>query len=70
LKEYTRALTIQLRLREIPGLMIGQIVAEVESHVRETGEDPVEAFGQPGSYSAQFDRPAQAGRAWGMAEPV
>jgi hypothetical protein len=29
-------------------------VAEVESHVRETGEDPVEAFGQPGSYSAQF----------------
>jgi len=54
LKDYTEALTIQLRLREIPGRMIGQIVAEVESHVRETGEDPVEAFGQPGSYSAQF----------------
>ena len=29
-------------------------MAEVESHVRETGEDPVQAFGQPGSYSAQF----------------
>jgi uncharacterized membrane-anchored protein len=54
LKDYTQALTIQLRLREIPGTAIGQIVAEVESHVRETGEDPVEAFGQPGSYSAQF----------------
>ena len=54
LRDYTQALTIQLRLREIPGRMIGQIVAEVESHVRETGEDPVEAFGQPGSYSAQF----------------
>ena len=54
LRDYTQALTIQLRLREIPGRMIGQIVAEVESHVRETGEDPVEAFGQPGTYSAQF----------------
>ena len=54
LKDYTQALTIQLRLREIPGIAIGQIVAEVESHVRETGEDPIEAFGQPASYSAQF----------------
>ena len=60
LRDYTQALTIQLRLREIPGRMIGQIVAEVESHVRETGEDPVEAFGQPGSYSAQF-APGSAG---------
>ncbi len=54
LKDYTEALTTQLRLRDVPGRAIGQIVAEVESHVRETGEDPVEAFGQPGSYSAQF----------------
>jgi hypothetical protein len=54
LKDYTKALTVQLRLRDVPGSEIGQIVAEVESHVRETGEDPVEAFGQPGSYSAQF----------------
>ncbi|MHB8186914.1 MAG: hypothetical protein ACYDDU_12710 [Dermatophilaceae bacterium] len=54
LKDYTQALTVQLRLRDVPGPVIGQIVAEVESHVRETGEDPIEAFGQPGSYSAQF----------------
>ena len=54
LKDYTKALTTQLRLRQVPGKVIGQIVAEVESHVRETGEDPVQAFGQPGSYSAQF----------------
>ena len=60
LKDYTQALTIQLRLREIPGTAIGQIVAEVESHVRETGEDPVEAFGQPGSYSENFT-PGSAG---------
>lgn len=53
LTDYTQALTIQLRLRQASGSTIGQIVAEVESHVRETGEDPVEAFGQPGIYSAR-----------------
>lgn len=53
LHEYTQALTVQLRLRKVPVPSIGQIVAEVESHVRETGEDPIEAFGQPGIYSAQ-----------------
>lgn len=65
LKDYTQALTTQLRLRKVPGDRIGQVVAEVESHVRETGEDPVEAFGQPGSYSAQFAgrrRPVGRGR--------
>ena len=66
LKEYTKALTVQLRLRDVPGRAIGQIVAEVESHVRETGEDPIEAFGQPGSYSAQFAgrRRSVGGRGW------
>jgi len=54
LKDYTEALTTQLRLRRVPGTVFGQIVAEVESHVRETGEDPVVVFGQPGSYSAQY----------------
>jgi len=40
-------------------------VAEVESHVRETGEDPVQAFGQPGTYSAQFaGGRGRGGRLW------
>jgi hypothetical protein len=54
LNDYTQALVSQLRLKKVPGAVIGQVVAEVESHVRETGEDPVEAFGQPGSYSAKY----------------
>jgi hypothetical protein len=61
LKDYTQALIIQLRLRKVPGAVIGQIVAEVESHVRETGEDPVEVFGQPGSYSAQYSGGSKPG---------
>lgn len=65
LYDYTQALTVQLRLRQVAGPAIGQIVAEVESHVRETGEDPIEAFGQPGNYSAQFtsDRGTRGRRA-------
>ena len=63
LKDYTEALATQLSLRRVPGKVIGQVIAEVESHVRETGEDPVEVFGQPGSYSAQFaGRRAPVGR--------
>lgn len=53
-KYFTITATGREVLRDVPGRAIGQIVAEVESHVRETGEDPIEAFGQPGSYSAQF----------------
>jgi len=51
LKDYTQALTVQLRLRDVPGRAIGR-------GVRPAGEllGPVR-------------RPAQAGRAWGMAEP-
>ena len=61
LKDYTEELTTQLRLRKVPGKVTGQIVAEVESHVRETGEDPVEVFGQPGNYSAQYSRGRKPG---------
>ena len=31
-----------------------QVVAEVESHVTDTGEGPVDAFGPPGVYAAQY----------------
>ncbi len=66
LHDYTQALTVQLKLRKVAGHTIGQIVAEVESHVRETGEDPVEAFGQPGVHQAQFTsaRGSRGRRVW------
>jgi hypothetical protein len=52
LTTYRRDLILALRLREVPGHRIGEIVAEVESHVADTGEDPVEAFGRPREYAA------------------
>ena len=51
---YLDNLLIQLRLLEVPGDRIGQVLAEVESHVTDTGQDPVNAFGQPGEYAATY----------------
>jgi hypothetical protein len=66
LTTYRRDLILALRLREIPGDRIGEIVAEVESHVADTGEEPREAFGPPAEYAASFtgvERPR-----WGWAD--
>ena len=40
---------------------IGEIVAEVESHVADTGEDPREAFGPAREYAAGFQQPVSPG---------
>jgi hypothetical protein len=44
-------LLLALRLREVPGTRIGEVLAEVQSHVAETGEDPRQAFGDPKQYA-------------------
>ncbi|WP_019853004.1 hypothetical protein [Actinopolyspora mortivallis] len=52
-EKYRDELTFALRMREVPGDRIGDVLAEVDSHVTETGQDPVEAFGAPGEYAAR-----------------
>jgi hypothetical protein len=54
---YRRDLIVALRLRNVPPARVGEIVAEVESHVAETGEDPREAFGAPREYAESFRGP-------------
>jgi hypothetical protein len=51
---YLENLTIQLRLLHVPGDRIGQILAEVETYVADTGLDPAAAFGEPGEYAATY----------------
>jgi hypothetical protein len=48
-------------VHNVPPERIGEIVAEVESHVAGTGEDPREAFGPARDYAAGFSHP----RSWG-----
>ena len=52
--EYVDELIGQLRLLEVPGDRIGQIMAETESHLAESGEDPVQAFGDPHDYAREL----------------
>lgn len=53
LDKYNDDLLRSLRFHEISGERVGEVLAEVEAHVIETGEDPVEAFGKPRDYARQ-----------------
>ncbi|MDQ2850054.1 MAG: hypothetical protein M3Y49_04850 [Actinomycetota bacterium] len=57
--DYRQSLILALRMRDLDGDRIGEIVAQVESHVADTGEDPGEAFGPAREYADLItaDRP-------------
>lgn len=57
---YCGLLAQQLRLAGLPESRIADVVHDVMGHVRATGEDPVEAFGQPADYAAQWVAPPSA----------
>jgi hypothetical protein len=56
-QSYCDDLLLAMRARCVPGRRIGEVLAEVQSHVAETAEDPREAFGPPQEYA---DRVAEA----------
>lgn len=62
--DYLAALTETLQLRDVPNDAIAEIVREVESHVAESGENPVEAFGEPSRYADSFASPARSRGFW------
>jgi hypothetical protein len=68
LDTYRQRLLIELRRRGVPGDRIGEAIAEVESHVAESGEDPVTAFGEPDAYaerlSGSLRLPDRSGARW------
>jgi hypothetical protein len=61
-------LLLALRLRDVPGARIGEVLAEVQSHVAETGEDPRQAFGEADRYAERVAEalgvPASGGGPW------
>ncbi len=66
-KRYLTDLTTALRLRNISGVRIGEIVAEVEVHSAESGITARQSFGSPKEYARQFEPRASksTGRQWG-----
>lgn len=54
LDTYRQQLLFALRQHNVAGARIGEAIAEVESHIAETGEDPVAAFGEPAEYARRL----------------
>ena len=46
-------LVLELRSGDVPGAVIGEILAEVEAHLQESGESPEVAFGDARTYAWQ-----------------
>lgn len=65
---YSDELLLALRMRDVPGPQIAEALAEVRSHVAETGEDPRDAFGPPTAYAlevaAALGGPVEPGSSW------
>ncbi len=55
LKAYETELVMALRVQRVPGERIGEVVAEVQAHVADSGEDPTVAFGPAQQYAKQFE---------------
>lgn len=49
--KYLDDLTSELRERDVPGVRIGEILAEAQSHLAESGEPAEQAFGTPAHYA-------------------
>lgn len=67
MKSYRESLILALRLKDVPGERIGQIVAEVESHAAESGQDPRESFGPARAYAAHLSAGHRAQPWWQLA---
>jgi hypothetical protein len=48
---YLRRLGTELAERGLPGTRVGQVLAEVDEYVRDSGQSPLEAFGPPDEYA-------------------
>ena len=53
-ESYQQQLLLALRVRNVSGPRIAEALAEVDSHLAESGEDPREAFGEPSAYAARI----------------
>lgn len=51
---YMSELAASLQMRGADSARTSEAVAEVQSHLSESGEDPVEAFGSPDEYAEQL----------------
>ncbi len=65
-QQYLGELTERLFSRGVPPEQTREIVAEVESHLIDSGDDPIETFGLPDSYAASVVAGRWRRDAWTM----
>ena len=49
--EWTSDFLLEARLQDVPGKQIGDALAEIDSHVAESGDSAEQAFGEPKAYA-------------------
>lgn len=52
--DYFKTLAMELRKRRLSEDQVADVLRELQSHLRETGERPEEAFGSSKEYAARF----------------
>lgn len=57
---WVEAFVVEQRLLDVPGDRIGDALAVVESHVRDSGESAQEAFGEPVAYARSVATPGSS----------
>lgn len=60
--KYCRDLTMYLRRRGIDDAVIVSVLQEIQDSSRESGKDPIDAFGPPKEYAEMF--PNRLGNVW------
>lgn len=56
-RSWLDAFVLALRVSGVPGTLIGDALAEVESHCAEAGESAADAFGDPVAYAQSLELP-------------
>lgn len=54
-KRWLDDFTLELRLRDVPGSVIGDALETVEAHLKDSGESAVDVFGDPTTYADSLD---------------
>jgi hypothetical protein len=63
-KKWFDQLTLELRLRQVPGVAIGDTVASARELLSDTGQSAEEAFGSARVYAASLDFPGELSSPW------
>ena len=65
-RQWCEDFVVELRLRDVPGPVIGERLAEIEGHCAETGETPEQAFGDPVGYARRIHEESTPDRVTGV----